>query len=100
MPGRVAANTVTADAIARGAKGILHKDVASDELMQSIRKVAQGNKWYSETVAEIIDRASQRIAQIPCREHLSVREKQVTQIASTGLSNKGIARSLYLTKVP
>jgi DNA-binding NarL/FixJ family response regulator len=85
-------------AIARGAKGILHKDVASDELMQSIRKVAQGNKWYSETVAEIIDRASQRIAQIPCREHLSVREKQVTQLASTGLSNKGIARSLYLTE--
>jgi DNA-binding NarL/FixJ family response regulator len=52
----------------------------------------------SETVAEIIDRASQRIAQIPCREHLSVRQKQVIQLASTGLSNKGIARSLYLTE--
>ena len=49
-----ASDRQVATALARGAKGMLHKDTAPDELVQCVREVAQGRQWLSTTVAEVI----------------------------------------------
>jgi DNA-binding NarL/FixJ family response regulator len=82
-------------AIARGARGLLHKDVALDELIECIRAVAQGGKWISATVADVIASTGRR--QIAHVAQPSIREREVMQLASTGLSNKEIARKLGLS---
>jgi two-component system nitrate/nitrite response regulator NarL len=86
-----------ASALARGARGLLHKDVALDELVECIRAVAQGGKWISTTVADLVANSAQR-PQAPQRvETLSIREREVMRLASKGFANKEIARKLGLS---
>ena len=84
-------------AIARGARGVLHKDVALDELVDCIRAVAQGKKWVSTTVAEVISNSEYMPTAAPQVEKLSIREQEVMRLASKGLANKEIARKLGLS---
>jgi DNA-binding NarL/FixJ family response regulator len=84
-------------AIARGARGVLHKDVALDELVDCIRAVAQGKKWVSTTVAEVISNSEYMPTAAPQVEKLSIREQEVMRLASKGLANKQIARKLGLS---
>jgi DNA-binding NarL/FixJ family response regulator len=84
-------------AIARGARGVLHKDVALDELVDCIRAVAQGKKWVSTTVAEVISSSEYMPTAAPQVEKLSIREQEVMRLASKGLANKQIARKLGLS---
>jgi DNA-binding NarL/FixJ family response regulator len=84
-------------ALARGANGMLHKDAAADELTRCIREVAQGRQWLSKSMTELIARVSKRTP-AAANGSLSMREKEVMQLASTGLSNKEIGRSLNLSE--
>src|SRR5262249_48528514 len=85
-------------AMGRGAKGVLHKDVAADELTKCIREVAQGREWLSESMAELIARVSKQAPPSANGNSLSMREKEVTHLASSGLSNKEIGRRLNLSE--
>lgn len=85
-------------AISRGAKGVLHKEIAAEELTKCIREVAQGRQWLSQSVADLVARFAQRTPLPAHGESLSVREKEVMQLASTGLSNKQIGRTLNLSE--
>jgi two-component system nitrate/nitrite response regulator NarL len=85
-------------AMGRGAKGILHKDVAADELTKCIRAVAQGQEWLSESMAELIARVSKQVPPSANGNSLSMREKEVMNLASSGLSNKEIVRRLSLSE--
>jgi DNA-binding NarL/FixJ family response regulator len=84
-------------AIARGARGLLHKDVALDELIECIRAVAHGEKWLSATVAEVIASSERQPTTLKRVGQLSMREQEVMRLAATGLSNKEIARKLGLS---
>jgi DNA-binding NarL/FixJ family response regulator len=84
-------------AVDRGAMGMLHKDTAPDELIQCIREVAHGQKWFSATVAEIISRGHANSAG-DLEGELTSREQEVMQLACTGLSNKEIARKLTISE--
>src|SRR5262249_12678359 len=84
-------------AVNRGAMGMLHKDTAPDELIQCIREVAQGHKWFSATIAEVISRGYANSA-ADCESELTIREQEVMQLACTGLSNKEIARKLTISE--
>ena len=85
-------------AMGRGAKGVLHKEVAADELTKCIREVAQGREWLSESMAELIARVSKQAPPSATGNSLSMREKEVMHLVSSGLSNKEIGRRLNLTE--
>ena len=86
-------------AVARGAKGIVLKEMALDELVQCIRVVAEGREWLPPS---LIDAAFEReAARQSVSKHLSqsitCRERQIVLLVAEGLSNKEIGARLYLS---
>lgn len=86
-------------AIARGARGVMHKDVAADELITCLQEVAKGGRWLPEMAADAVSRYHEHAATLQQHEdELTPREQEVVQLASTGLSNKEIARKLDISE--
>jgi two-component system, NarL family, nitrate/nitrite response regulator NarL len=87
-------------AIAQGAKGLIMKDMALNVLVQCIREVASGQRWFS---ADLVDAAllhetghralSERLDQV-----LTSREREVMLLVSEGLANKEVGRRLGLSE--
>jgi two-component system nitrate/nitrite response regulator NarL len=87
-------------AVARGAKGIVLKEMALDELVQCIRVVAEGREWLPPS---LIDAAFEReAARQSVSKHLSqsitCRERQIVLLVAEGLSNKEMCRRLGLSE--
>ena len=87
-------------AVARGAKGIVLKEMALDELVQCIRAVAEGREWLPPS---LIDAAFKReAARQSVSEHLTQsltsRQRQIVLLVSEGLSNKEVCRRLGLSE--
>jgi DNA-binding NarL/FixJ family response regulator len=87
-------------AIARGAKGIVLKEAALNELVQCVRAVAAGRHWMpSNLIGAALERkagcqsAGRRLAQL-----LTSRERQIILMVAEGLSNKEIGHRLDLTE--
>lgn len=80
-----------------GAAGYLTKDKAPEVLLTAIRKVLQGGKYISESLAEkvVLDLESEK-AKSP-HESLSDREYQVMCMIASGKAIKAIARELFLS---
>jgi len=80
-----------------GASGYVTKESASDELVQAIRKVAQGGRYMSTTLAErlIFDMVQDNSA-LP-HELLSNREFQVFRLIAAGKTVKEIGDELSLS---
>ena len=80
-----------------GAAGYLTKDQAPQVLLAAIRKVLQGGKYISESLA---DRAVQELASgttKPLHETLSNREYQVMRMIASGKTIQEIGRELFLS---
>ena len=87
-------------AVERGAKGLLLKETATNDLIRCIRAVATGRRWLP---ADLLDAArlredrrkaiSDRLAQ-----SLTSRERQVMLLVAQSLSNKEIGRRLDLSE--
>ncbi|GAB3625509.1 LuxR family transcriptional regulator [Pandoraea terrae] len=84
-------------AIRAGATGYLTKNAASNQLIQGIRKVAQGGTFVSSLIAEKLIRQLQHPeADLP-HTRLSAREFQIFQMLVDGLGINEIAHALNLS---
>jgi len=81
-------------AMAAGASGYVMKDIVPGELLDTIRSIAEGRTVLDETVASRI------IGPNMSREQgtglLSPREQDVLKLMAKGMSNRDIARSLWI----
>ena len=74
-----------------GAKGYIIKDIAPQQIRDSVRRVAAGESILS---SDIVAKLAESIA----RPQLSKRERQVLQYLANGRSNKEIAQILYISE--
>ena len=89
-------NTEAAQAIARGAKGVLLRAAPPRRLHTALRAVADGLVIVDDDLAEgVMPHARSRIDLI---EPLTPREQQVAQLLAGGLTNKEIAQRLGITE--
>ncbi len=80
-----------------GAAGYLTKESASDELILAIRKVAQGGKYVTQSLAERLAGSLALDAERPPHEALSNREYQVMRMIASGKTVGEIAEELSLS---
>ena len=82
-----------------GAQGYVLKNVRGDELVNSIRRVAQGEMRLS---AEQIERARERLRRQITEdlrlESLSAQERRILELLSEGLSNREIGEVMFLAE--
>jgi len=89
-------NTEAAQAIARGARGVLLRAAPPRRLHTALRAVADGLVIVDDDLAEgVMPHARSRIDLI---EPLTPREQQVAQLLAGGLTNKEIAQRLGITE--
>ena len=88
------------EAVFGGAWGIVLKDVAAQELIDCLKKVAAGDQWLpSKLVTSAFEREaarrndSERVAKL-----LTVREQEIAKFVAAGLSNKQIARKASISE--
>lgn len=84
-------------ALKLGASGYLTKESASDELIGAIRKVSQGQKYISSSLAEKLAFNLEIGSERPLHETLSDREYQVMCMIASGKEVKEIAMELSLS---
>jgi DNA-binding NarL/FixJ family response regulator len=80
-----------------GASGYMTKETAPEELVEAIRKVAQGKKYISPTLAELLLIELDSDADKPPHERLSDREYQVFRMLGSGRTVSEIAASMSLS---
>jgi len=77
-----------------GAHGYLTKDYDPPELIEALRRVAQGRRYFSAALAERLALGAVGEAETAPHEHLSNREFEVLRLLAGGLSLKEIAARL------
>ncbi|MFI5034671.1 MAG: response regulator [Acidimicrobiales bacterium] len=82
-----------------GARGYVLKNVRGDELVRSIRRVANGEMLLTE---EQVNRARERLRRQMVEdlrlESLSTQERRILELLSEGLSNREIAAEMFLAE--
>lgn len=86
-------------AIAGGAKGIILKDMAADELIRCLSAIAHGGHWLPRNIVEraLSADAAHPIASEEACKALTAREREISMLVASGLSNKEIADRLNVT---
>ena len=89
------------DSIKAGAHGYLLKDIEKHEFTKAIHNVAKGEQYYAAEISSIVvnsylDVVNRKVPEQPQKvvNILTPKEKEIMQLALSGLSNKGIAESL------
>jgi two-component system, NarL family, response regulator NreC len=89
--------------IEAGASGYLLKDASGEEIIKAIRRVAQGEKYFSKKVYELIGQYLSNSA-ATAAEHaddrfdtLTKREKEILKMISAGMTSQDIAKKLLLS---
>jgi DNA-binding NarL/FixJ family response regulator len=84
-----------------GARGVVLKQSASDLLLKSIRKVADGEIWLDNRMtSEVIDafKKSAEAGQRREKPLLSDREKEIVQLVAQGFRNREIGEKLFISE--
>jgi len=84
-------------ALKAGAAGYLTKESAPDELVAAVRRIAQGGKYITQSLAEELTAALVGEAEKSPEEILSDREFQVVCMLAEGKTIAGIAEELSLS---
>lgn len=84
-------------ALKAGAAGYVTKETAAEELIKAIRKVFQGRKYVSPSLAEKLAFDLETDTGKPLHENLSDREYQVMCMIASGRTVRQIAKELYLS---
>jgi DNA-binding NarL/FixJ family response regulator len=84
-------------ALKSGASGYLTKESATDELITAIRKISQGRKYITSSLAERLAFGLETDAEKPPHETLSDREYQVLLMIASGKTITQIAKELFLS---
>jgi two-component system, NarL family, nitrate/nitrite response regulator NarL len=81
-----------------GASGYILKTVNKEELISSIRKVATGEKYFSQEVtAQLMNNFSEKSSQSNPADVLTKREKEILTLIAQGLTDKEIAEKVFLS---
>lgn len=90
------------DGVQAGAKGYLLKDVSLDILLQAIRTVARGGRWWQPALTERTHRSIPSPGAAPPHPEdkiaLTEREREVLRLMAGGFSNREIARMITTTE--
>ena len=84
-------------ALKAGASGYLTKDSAPDELILAIRKISQGRKYITSSLAERLAFYLEVDSEKPLHEALSDREYEVMRMIASGKTVREIAEELFLS---
>jgi len=84
-------------ALRAGASGYLTKECAGDELVLAIRKALKGERYISDSIAQILAGDMDRDTERPLHEILSDREYQVMLMIASGKPVGAIAKELCLS---
>ena len=89
------------ESVKAGASGYVLKDVAFTELLEAIRAVSAGRRFFSATLADLfmddyVRRASgqERVSDL---DKLSAREREILQLVAEGNSSAQVAALLFLS---
>ena len=84
------------EALRHGAWGYVLKDSTEDELIEAIRTVTGGSRYFSPSLR---DRAVRNFARrLETSDRLTSRERLVLQLAAAGQTNGDIARQLFISR--
>ena len=88
------------EAIRLGVYGVVLKEMAPKMLMECVRKVAVGEKWFEQqAVARAMERMNKRDTELDrLKRLLTPRELELVALAAEGLRNKEIAERLSITE--
>lgn len=90
------------EAIQVGVKGFILKEASSEELINAVKAVYNGNTWFKGPVAEIITpyliAATTGQQPTPSQKALSARELEILCLFAEGLTAKEIAEKLQISK--
>lgn len=85
--------------IMAGAAGYVLKQVRSSDLVQTVRDVAAGeSKLDAAVTAQVLDRIRNGPKSVPAFESLTAQEHRVLDLIGEGLTNRQIARHMYLAE--
>ena len=88
------------EAVKAGATGYLVKSASSEELLDAVRRVAQGDTVFTPGLAGLVLGEFRRMSsepETPAGEQLTERETEILKMVATGLSYKQIAERLVLS---
>lgn len=80
--------------IQSGANAYLFKNVDEEELMEAIKKVTVGEKYFNRKVSELM---IETLRKGQVEVNITAREKEILQLVANGLSTKMIADRLFLS---
>jgi two-component system, NarL family, nitrate/nitrite response regulator NarL len=95
-----ATNSQILTAIARGAKGVLLKDTAPQDLISCVREVAAGKDWLPTAIvdAALEQETGRRLQREIIEGSLTDREREVMRLVAEGLANKEVGRRLGVSE--
>ena len=88
------------EAVKAGATGYLVKSASREELLEAVRRVAQGDTVFTPGLAGLVLGEFRRMSsepETPAGEQLTERETEILKMVATGLSYKQIAERLVLS---
>jgi DNA-binding NarL/FixJ family response regulator len=92
-------NEAISASVLAGAKGYVLKNVRGDDLVNAIRRVANGEMLLTPSQVERArERLRRQIAEDIRLESLSPQEQRILELLSEGLSNREIAAEMFLAE--